>query len=281
MLTSVRSLMAATVLAGTAIAATPAMAQDDGLGVSVSGNVAIVTDYRFRGVGLSNGDFAVQGGIDLETDPGFYIGVWGSSLTNDSTWVTLDDGAGNLVDYDVGSYGAAELNVYGGWSGEVTPGLEVDIGALYYIYPNATNRDALYGPVGVTGYPTFAGYDKYDTDIIEFYGSLGTTVGPAGLTFGVAYAPKQDSLGGSDNIYLYGDVEVAIPETPISLTGHVGYTDGALTFTNNGTAWDWSVGASVTVLGGLSLGVSYVGVEGPKIKGVTDDVVVGTLSFSF
>jgi len=260
------------------------MAQEEGNpGVSVSGNVAIVTDYRFRGVGLSNGDFAVQGGIDLTTDPGFYVGIWGSSLANGNNSVTLDDGTGDLVDYDVGSFGATELNFFGGWSGEITPGLEVDVGALYYYYPDATNRDALYGPVGVTGYPTFDGYSPYDTDIIEVYGSLGASVGPVGLTVGVAYAPKQDSLGGTDNLYLYTDAEIAIPNTPITLTGHVGYTDGALTYTANSQAWDYSVGASVTLLGGLSLGVAYIGVEsdGFEIPGVTDDTVVGTLSFSF
>ena len=66
MLTSVRSLMAVTLLAGTALAATPAMAQDEeNPAVTVSGNVALVTDYRFRGVGLSGGDAAIQGGITL------------------------------------------------------------------------------------------------------------------------------------------------------------------------------------------------------------------------
>ena len=44
---------------------------------------------------------------------------------------------------------------------------------------------------------------------------------------------------------------------------------------------DWSVGASATVLGGLEIGVQYVGVEGPSIDGFTDDTVVGTLSYSF
>ena len=44
---------------------------------------------------------------------------------------------------------------------------------------------------------------------------------------------------------------------------------------------DWSIGATATVLGGLELGVSYVGVEGPAIDGFTDDTVVATLGMSF
>ena len=81
MLTSVRSLLAATLLAGSALTATPAFAQDEeaGPGVTVSGNVALVTDYRFRGVSLSAGDMALQGGIDAATDGGFYVGTWAST----------------------------------------------------------------------------------------------------------------------------------------------------------------------------------------------------------
>ncbi len=283
MLTSVRSLLAATVLTGAALAATPAMAQDDDMGVSVSGNVAIVSDYRFRGIGLSNGEIAVQGGIDLATDVGFYLGTWGSSLGVGDRSVDLDDGTGDILPYDVGTYGGTEIDIYAGWSGDVTEGVGVDVGAIYYLYPDATNIDATFTAPVLTDYPVFDGYDSYDTDYFEFYASVSPTVGPAALTFGVAYAPKQDSLGGDDNLYVYADAGVDIPGTPISLSGHVGYTDGYLTFTSDGNAIDYSIGASVTVLGGLSLGVAYVGVEddGLDIDGVTDDKVVGTLGFSF
>ena len=243
MLTSVRSLMAATVLAGAALTATPAMAQED-LGISVSGNAAIVTDYRFRGVGLSGGDPAIQGGIDIGTDAGFYIGTWGSSI----------DG-GPL-------YGEMELDVYAGWGGEVTDGLGVDVGVLYYAYPAND-----FGPA----------------DYFEFYASLSPSVGPAEFTFGVAYAPDQDSLASTDNLYLYADVGIGIPETPISVWGHVGYTDGFLTFTASGDAIDYGVGADLAIGENLSLGISYVGVEddGLNLTGVTDDTVLGTLAVSF
>ncbi len=282
MLTSVRSLLAATVLAGAALAATPAMAQDD-LGISVSGNAAIVTEYRFRGIGLSGGDFAAQGGIDVGTDAGFYIGTWGSSLTNSDTTVMLDDGSGDIVGYDVGGYGALELDIYAGWSGEITDGLGFDVGALYYLYPNATNKDATSVAPNLTDYPVFDGYAAYDTDYWELYASLSPSLGPVDSTVGVAYAPKQDSLGGTDNLYLYLDLGMGIPDTPISLSGHVGYTDGFLTYTTSGDAIDWSIGADVAIGDKLSLGVAYIGVEddGLNIDGVTDDTVVGTLSVSF
>ena len=81
-----------------------------------------------------------------------------------------------------------------------------------------------------------------------------------------------------------------LPHTPLTISGHVGYTDGVLapcyycggtaTF-NDQTGWDWSLGASGTVFGPISLGVSYIGVSGASVDGYTDDTVVGTLTASF
>lgn len=286
MLTSVRSLMAASALAGALFAAAPAMAQDEeASAVTVSGSATLVTDYRFRGVGLSNGDLAIQGGITVNTAPGFYVGTWGSSLGTGDRQVDLDDGTGAVDSYDVGSFGSAEVDFFAGWAGQITDNVGIDIGATYYFYPDATNRDAAYGlPTGPSTYPVFNGYTDYDTDVIEVYGKLTPTLGPVGLTLAAYYSPEQDSLGGNDNLYLAADAAIDIPDTPISIAGHVGYTDGALTYTADGNAFDYSIGASLTVLGGLSVGVSYVGVEGPggpAWDGVLDDTVVGTLSFSF
>ena len=243
MLTSVRSLMAATILAGSAFVAAPAAAQD--LGVELSGNAAIVSEYRFRGVDLSGGDIAIQGGVDAALPAGFYVGTWGSSLDEDTV-----------------GYGHTELDVYGGWSGEFGA-ISTDIGVIAYLYPNA-------GPG--------------DFDYIEVYGSVGVGVGPADVTLGVAYAPEQDSLGNSDNLYIYGDIGVGIPGTPLSLSGHLGYTDGFLTFTNDGDAFDWSVGADLALGDVVSVGVAYVGAEGDYLPGdyeFTDDAVVLTLGASF
>ena len=65
-----------TLAATTALAiAMPALAQDAQSdladGWSVSANVAFTTDYRWRGVSFSDGDFAVQGGFDIGHENGF------------------------------------------------------------------------------------------------------------------------------------------------------------------------------------------------------------------
>ncbi len=256
MLTFVRNLSVVSALAGAVLIATPAMAQDEGAvagpsDFTVSGNVAIVTDYRFRGVSLSGGDFAIQGGIDVAHSSGFYVGTWASSL---------DDGGSGLGDM--------ELDIYGGWSGDIASNLKLDAGLLYYMYPAKDQ-----------------GFGK--SDYFEPYVKLSSQFGPLGATLGVAYAWDQKALGSEDNLYIFTDLEVGIPRTPITLTGHLGYTDGVLApdylggFNNDKTAFDWSIGASATVLGGLTVGVSYVGVEGKSIKNATNDAVVGTLSYSF
>ncbi len=249
MLTSVRSKIAATLLAGCMFAATPAFADetDPPSEFTVTGSAAMVTDYRFRGLSLSAGDMAVQGTINVNHASGFYVGAWGSNLE------------------DSAIYGNMELDVYGGWTGAVADGLTADVGLVYYVYPN--------GKVG-------------DANVMEPYASLTKTLGPASAKVGVAYAWKQDSLGGDDNLYLYTDWTLGVPETPISVSAHLGYTDGALSpklLTGKSTdgGFDYSLGASYAITKNLSLGVSYIGVDGKSISSFSNDAVVGTLKASF
>jgi uncharacterized protein (TIGR02001 family) len=218
--------------------------------ISFSANVAMASEYRFRGVNLTDGELAIQGGFDLSHSSGLYVGTWAS----------------NLDEQTVG-FGSTELDIYGGWSGDLTDGLSADVGAIAYIYPDA-------GP---------GEFDYY-----EFYGSLSGSIGPASLTGGVAYAYGQEGLdfGGTqrDNLYLYSDLSVGIPDTPVTINGHVGYTDGVLTFTNNNKAWDYSIGADLA-LGPATLTAAYVGVEGDAVNDplgtFTDDGFVLTISASF
>jgi uncharacterized protein (TIGR02001 family) len=247
--TSIRGLFAAALMTGTALVASPALADetDPPSEVTVTGNVALVTDYRFRGIGLSGGDAAIQGSINVNHSSGLYAGVWGSSLEDSAV------------------YGHTELDFYAGWTGAIANGLTADVGLLYYVYPNGTVGDA---------------------NVFEPYASLSTTMGPVSAKVGMAYAWKQDSLGGDDNLYIFTDLGVGIPNTPVSLSAHAGYTSGALspnllTLTSTDGGWDYSVGGTFAINKNLSVGVSYVGVDGNSIDGFSDDTVVGTLKFSF
>ena len=226
-------------LAATSAMATPAMANELGGGFSVSGNAALVTDYRFRGVSFSDEDIAIQGGIDLEHESGFYVGTWASSIEDSPV------------------FGHTELDIYAGWSGEIASGLSLDVGVLAYLYPN--------GNVG-------------NADYVEPYASLSYSIGPAEITTGVAWAPSQSSLGNDDNLYVYSDVSVGIPGSPITLTGHIGITDGSLSVDTDDDYVDWSLGAEAT-FGIVSIGVAYVDTN--VNTALTDGTVVGTLGVSF
>ena len=230
-------------LVAASLMATPAFAQEEEEETSeieVSANVALTTDYRFRGVSFSDEDIAIQGGFDISHSSGFYIGTWASSLE------------------DSALYGNAELDIYGGFATDITDGLALDIGLLYYIYPNGDDT------VG-------------DSDYFEPYVSLGTTLGPVEATVGAAYAWEQDSLGG-DNIYVYGDLGTAIPDTPLSLSAHLGYSEGSLDYGSGGYL-DWSVGASASFKG-LDFGIAYIDTDLPEIAG-QDAAVVFTVGASF
>ena len=93
-------------------------------------------------------------------------------------------------------------------------------------------------------------------------------------------------MGGDDNVYVFTDLGVGIPNTPVSLSAHLGYTDGALspkllTGVSTDGGFDYSVGATATITKNLSVGVSYVGVDGNSIDGFSNDAVVGTVKLAF
>lgn len=93
--------------------------------VDLSANAALVSEYIFRGIPQTDGNAAVQGGIDLEQS-GFYAGSWFSEVDNGDS----DSNDGLEIDY----YGG-----YGGELGEFTYG----IGATWYTYTDKFDDDYL------------------------------------------------------------------------------------------------------------------------------------------
>lgn len=143
-----------------------------------------------------------------------------------------------------------ETNLYGGYAGEVN-GMTYDVGGLLYHYPGGAN-----------------------TDYFEVYGSVGMDLGFVVASVGANYAFSNDNLGSNDNIYIFTNGDVVIPDTPVSIKLHLGYEDGALATEK----WDWSVGASVNFQG-LDFGVSYVDTN--LIGDNVDATVVFSVGASF
>ena len=82
--------------------------------IGVSANVAMTSNYVWRGMTQTTDSPAIQGGFDVDYK-GLYIGVWGSNV----------------------EYGSASLeaDIYLGYSNEIA-GLTYDIGFIEYMYPN-------------------------------------------------------------------------------------------------------------------------------------------------
>ncbi|MBB6228039.1 uncharacterized protein (TIGR02001 family) [Polymorphobacter multimanifer] len=230
------ALFSVCVLAALA-AASPSLAQEaETKPFVVSGAVALVSDYRFRGVSQTDKGFAVQGGLTGTHESGLYGGFWASNL---SGWGTF--GGPNL-----------ELDLFAGFKVPVGAGA-LDTGITMYMYPGGAATTTFFEP----------------------YMKLGGTAGPVNLLAGIAYAPGQRSLGNwsntpqsrigdkEDNLYLWGDASTGIPETPITLKAHIGYSDGNPGLGPNGTSVaptgkyvDWLLGIDVA-LGPVTLGVAY------------------------
>jgi uncharacterized protein (TIGR02001 family) len=122
---------------------TPAFAQDDAAEeaagpITLTGGAAVVSDYRFRGVSLSDKDFALQPYLTVKHESGLYVGAWGSNLA---------ENAGDDV----------EVDLYAGFSGGED--LTYDIGATYYVYPgvSSVNYVEVTGKLGSTVGPATLG----------------------------------------------------------------------------------------------------------------------------
>ena len=87
-----------------------------------SGNVALTSDYVFRGVSQTNEEPALQGGIEYAHDSGFYAGAWGSGIS----WLSDIPG-------DISS--SVELDGYLGYRGSAGDLFAYDLGVLTYWYP--------------------------------------------------------------------------------------------------------------------------------------------------
>ena len=80
----------------------------------VSANVAVTSDYVFRGVSQTRERPAISAGVDL-TNEGFYAGAWASNV-------------------DFGDSTDAEVDLYAGYRPEVA-GYALDFGVVGYLYP--------------------------------------------------------------------------------------------------------------------------------------------------
>lgn len=88
---------------------------------TLSANVALTSDYVWRGSSQSQGDAAVQAGMRSSSDTGWYGAVWGSS-----------------VEFAAETEASAEFDLALGWSGALGDGWILDVNLTHYRYPATT-----------------------------------------------------------------------------------------------------------------------------------------------
>jgi uncharacterized protein (TIGR02001 family) len=206
------ALAAAALIAG-ALAPTVAYADD----YSLAFNVGAVSDYRYRGISQTQLKPAVQAGIDLALPMGFYLGTWASSIK----WIDEFGGDANV-----------ELDLYGGWKGEVGAGLTLDVGALRYQYPNA-----------VTTEWTAGGFVNPNTT--ELYAALSYAMFTLKYShsvtnlFGTADSKGSSYVDLSASFDVYEGLMLAphIGHQTVENSGAFSYTDYSLTLSKDFSGW--------------------------------------------
>ncbi|MDF1818945.1 MAG: TorF family putative porin [Immundisolibacteraceae bacterium] len=153
---SISSLIAAGLLATTAQA-------------EITANVALSTDYMYRGISQTDSTPALSGGFDYSHESGFYAGLWASNV--DSAFYS---GANIEIDTYFG-YGGGNEN----WA--------YDVGFLRYFYP---------------------GSNFSDNNFNEVYGSLSRDFGVASVTAGLALSDDFYGVGNSEYYTLGVDIPV-------------------------------------------------------------------------
>jgi uncharacterized protein (TIGR02001 family) len=199
-------------------------------------NIGAVSDYRFRGVTQTNYGPAIQGGVDFAHKSGFYVGAWASNVK----WVKQVNGA---------SKGDYEVDLYGGYKGEIKPGLSYDVGAITYQYPGNDSGEA--------GSQEGAGFHS-NASTKEFYGAI---------TFDIYTLKYSQSMGDflgnlNSNGSRYWDLSAAFDlGNGYTLTPHVGRQSipNQGTSGNIGDYTDYSVTVGKDLGNGLSVSAAYVG----------------------
>jgi uncharacterized protein (TIGR02001 family) len=190
----------------------------------VAFNVGAVTDYRYRGISQSRLRPALQGGVDF-TAGQFYVGAWASSIK----WIK-----------DFGGDAGVEIDIYGGYKGEIVKDLAYDVGVLTYQYPsNKLNPSA---------------------NTTEIYGAL--TFGPATLKYSHAVTNTFGNPDSKNSSYL--DLTAAFDVGGgVMVTPHIGYQKIKGPLSDPASYTDYSVSVSKD-FNGIVPSIAVVGTDADK-----------------
>lgn len=199
-----------------ACAATPAAAVD------LSAELGVVSDYRYRGLSLSNGKPAAQASVTIEHDSGAYALLWTSTIE------------------EPGFDADAELDLTGGYAVALSEDLTLDLSATYYVYPSEAGAN-------------FA----EATAAVEL--SQGPATFSAGLSIVPGQDATRDDDGRKrPNSYAFVGADYEVSGLPLTLSARLGRERGYFDEVAGGGKWDWSLVGSFEFTR-FRFGVDYSG----------------------
>jgi uncharacterized protein (TIGR02001 family) len=247
---SILTLSVAAALATPGLAAAQAAAPAAAPAPSpITGNMTIVSDYRFRGISQTYLGPAIQGGIDYAHPSGFYIGNWNSSVAS-----------------QVFTFGSGiEMDFYGGYKKSFGD-IGLDVGYIYYYYHNAEWNPAVGSTLGSSKFNNQEVYigaswkwlsAKLNYAISDYFG-LNTDMAAGGYfvdkTTGAPLDPS-GTMGKSKGTY-YLDITATYPVSDkFSVIGHYGMLN-VKTY-NDLDYNDWKLGVTYDMSGWI-LGAAYI-----------------------
>jgi uncharacterized protein (TIGR02001 family) len=219
--TSILALTA--LLAGTAAMAQTKAPEPD---YTISYNVGATSDYRFRGIAQTTFKPAVQGGVDFAHKSGFYVGVWGSNINWIKDYVAADDGS-------------LEIDVYGGYKGEISKDVSYDLGVITYQYPSNT-----------------AAKVTVDANTTEVYGAVTYSIVTAKYSRSVSNFIANMNSSGSQYLEVAANFDLG---NGFTLTPHVGHQTIPNQTDNAGDYTDYSLTLGKDFGNGLSATLAAIG----------------------
>ena len=165
---------------------------------AVTANLAVTTDYVFRGYTQTGEDAAVQGGVDWADPSGWYIGAWASK-----------------IDFGSGDDASMEVDIYGGYAWQIND-VSYDLGVIYYAYPGADE---------MSGY-----------DFVEAYLSLGYGLETVSLSAAAHFTPDNFGETGA-GWYLTGGLSRPLSES-LSVDANVGFSQVTPDFGEDYLDWN-------------------------------------------
>jgi uncharacterized protein (TIGR02001 family) len=227
---------------------------------TLSYNVGAVTDYRFRGIAQTSRKPAIQGGIDFAHKSGIYLGTFVSNVK----WIK---------DFNGATKGSYELDLYGGYKGEIMKDLTYDVGLITYRYPGNNS--------GAAGTPGAGLYTKADTN--EFYGALTYTLYTAKYSRSMGDFLGNPGSSGSDYIELAAGFDLG---SGFTLTPHIGHQ--RVKNTANASYTDYSLTVAKDFGNGLSASAAAIGSDSKRAfytdlngKYIGNSTVVLGVKYSF